>query len=109
MDNKTLQETLFQGLDATHWGFGFKRIILEIPIQTQNGKPFTFTSVGFKSKEKDFYICLRMLGDPNSIKLRICVETTDVKEAWHSMLKEYFTKTNIKYSTTKNANNYRLI
>lgn len=109
MDNKTLQETLFQGISPGYWGFGLKRIILEIPSNTQNEIAFAFTSVGFKSEEKDFYIGLRMQKDPYSIKFRICDESTDVKEAWRSMLEEFLKEKNISYTASKNANNYRLI
>ena len=50
-----------------------------------------------------------MQKDPYSIKFRICDESTDVKEAWRSMLEEFLKEKNISYTASKNANNYRLI
>ena len=100
MNNRELQKILFTGLGPGSWGYGFKRVAVEIPDSIRNGNPFTFTSVGFKNEAEDYFIGLRMHVDQNSpIKFRKCLDNTSVTEAWVSMLYEFFKEHNISRST----------
>ena len=100
MNNRDLQKILFTGLGPGNWGYGFKRVAVEIPESIRKGNPFTFTSVGFKNETNDYFIGLRMHVDQNSpIKFRKCMENTSVTDAWVSMLYEFFRENNINYNT----------
>ena len=92
MNNKQLQDTLFQGLSPGKWGYGFKRISVGLPpeIKKLQKMQYTFTSVGFKSEKGEYFIGLRMNVDQRSpIKFRKCVESTNVIQSWVEMLQEY--------------------
>ena len=111
INNKELQDTLFQGLPANNWGYGLKRITVELPQAVRGSLPYTFTSVGFKSEKGEYFIGLRMNVDQASpIKFRKCIESTDVIQSWADMLQEYIRdyNMNIYDSGAKNAT-YRLI
>ena len=100
MNNRDLQKILFTGLGPGSWGYGFKRVAVEIPESIRQGNPFTFTSVGFKNETNDYFIGLRMHVDQNSpIKFRKCLANTSVTDAWVSMLYEFFRENNINYNT----------
>jgi len=111
MNNKQLQDTLFQGLQPGQWGYGFKRIAVKLPHEMKENMPYTFTSLGFKSEKGDYFIGLRMNVDQGSpITFRYCSESTDVIQAWVDMLQEYIRdyNMNIYDSGAKNAL-YRII
>ncbi len=111
MNNKELQNTLFQGLQPGHWGYGFKRIAVKLPHEMKENMPYAFTSVGFKSEKGEYFIGLRMNVDQGSpIKFRKCIDSTDVIQAWVDMLQEYIRdyKMNIYDCGAKNAL-YRII
>jgi len=111
MNNKELQDTLFQGFSPGNWGYGFKRISVELPQAMRNSIPYSFTSVGFKSEKGEYYIGLRMNVDQGSpIKFRKCIESTNVIESWVEMLQEYIRdyKMNIIDNGVSNAT-YRIV
>ena len=71
MNNKELQDTLFQGFSPGNWGYGFKRISVELPQAMRNSIPHSFTSVGFKSEKGEYYIGLRMNVDQGKVMVNI--------------------------------------
>ena len=108
MNNRELQKILFIGLESERWGYGFKRVAVEIPTSIRKGNSFTFTSMGFKNEKNNYFIGLRMHIDQNSpIKFRKCLANTNVIDAWVSMLYEFFRENNINYDA-HNAS-YRVI
>ena len=111
MNNTELKEILFQGLSPGKWGYGFKRISVELPqeIKKMQKMQYTFTSVGFKSEKGEYFIGLRMNVDQRSpIKFRKCVESTNVIQSWVEMLQEYIQDYKIKFNSVPNAT-YRII
>ena len=108
MNNCELQKILFTGLDSGRWGYGFKRVAVEIPDSIRKDNPFTFTSVGFKNEKNNYFIGLRMHVDQNSpIKFRKCLGNTNVIDAWVSMLYEFLKENNLNYDAHKAS--YRII
>ena len=111
MENRELQETLFEGLAPGRWGYGIKRISVEIPKAIKSTMPYTFTSVGYKSEKGEYFIGLRMNVDQQSpIKFRKCIESTNVIQSWVEMLQEFIReyKMNIYDRGMENAR-YRII
>jgi len=53
-----------EGIEKETWGYGFRRITInhEIPQKI----PYTFTSSGFKDKNGNWWVCLRMNVDQHS-------------------------------------------
>ena len=113
MNNKQLQDTLFQGLSPGKWGYGFKRISVGLPpeIKKLQKMQYTFTSVGFKSEKGEYFIGLRMNVDQRSpIKFRKCVESTNVIQSWVEMLQEYIQDYKMKFIENSAPNaTYRII
>ena len=108
MNNRELQKILFIGLEPGRWGYGFKRVAVEIPASIHKGNSFTFTSMGFKNEKNNYFIGLRMhIDQNNSIKFRKCLENTNVIDSWISMLYEFFKENNLNYDA-RNAS-YRVI
>ncbi len=102
MNNQYLYETLFSdlGKDATKWGYGMKRIWVEIPESMKNAIPFTFTSMGFKSEQGEYFVGLRMNVDQRSpIKFRKYTQHSNIVRSWCEMLKEFFKEYNIHRTT----------
>jgi hypothetical protein len=47
-----------EGIEKETWGYGFRRITIKHEILQKI--PYTFTSAGFKDKNGNWWVCLRM-------------------------------------------------
>ena len=76
---ETFNSRILEGLTGNMWGYGTRRIQVVAPDnQRYVYCPYSFTSMGFKNREGEIYVCLRMNIDQYSpLKKRRLLPTSD--------------------------------
>jgi hypothetical protein len=76
---QTFNSRILEGLTGNMWGYGTRRIQVVAPDnQRHTYCPYSFTSMGFKNREGEVYVCLRMNIDQYSpLKKRRLLPTSD--------------------------------
>jgi len=99
----TFNSQILEGLSGDIWGYGTRRIQVVAPDnQRYTHCPYTFTSMGFKSREGEIYICLRMNIDQNSpLKKRRLLSTSDCYLLCGEMMGEFATEFAKKINKSK--------
>jgi len=86
----SMRNLLTEGLNDDKWGYGIRRIRVMAPsYQRNNMCPYTFTSMGFKNRDGELFVCLRMNVDQHSpLKKKSLLPTSDIQKLWGDMMKE---------------------
>ena len=92
--NSQLKKTLMEGLSDDQWGYGIRRISVSVDKNVDRAFhhqiPYTFTSLGYKDEDGEWFVGLRMNVDQVSpLKLRPMNENTNLTDAWAEMMKEF--------------------
>ena len=81
------KEILTEGI-CKGWGFGRKRIRVTSPDKLKC--PYSFTGLGYKNKDGQLFLGLRMNVDQHSpLKLKEWTNDLDVELAWGYMVTEF--------------------
>lgn len=76
---QTFNSRILEGLAGNTWGYGLRRIQVVAPDNLRYAYcPYSFTSMGFKNREGEIFVCLRMNIDQHSpLKKRRLFPTSD--------------------------------
>lgn len=87
-----LHSMLKEGVSENEWGYSLKRIALSLNKSDpmRHKIPYTFTTYGFKDKNKNWFVILRMNVDQLSpTKQRPFDDKSDIQSLWKDMMHEF--------------------